>query len=250
MISSEMCSVAARRRTEAAAGAMIHMAMRRGFAGGRVARSVRIPPVRACEKDSRHKARIEEVGDGPQPSLGTPAEVGFHEHGIREEAEQGSGVREGVPVIAALAAAPSSPDGLQERTGAGEQQVLQSDGGGEHEQNAADGFFAANRLPVRRRDDWQQEEAGGKQKDVGFPAPETVGIEISAEEGSLEEHERGRPDARAASEPGEDEPGDQGLNLKEEECAEKDGGAEQPGGRESAARVARIIQITRYRDLS
>lgn len=153
-------------------------------------------------------------------------------------------------MIAALAAAPASPDRLQQRTGAGEQNILQPNGDREHEKDARNGFFTAGRFPARGGDYGQQEEADGKQDYVGFAPPEAVGVEVSAEERGLEEHERSRPDAGSASEPGEDEPGDQGLNLKKEEGAEEDGGREQPGRRQGASRVARIVQLTRYRDLS
>src|SRR5579862_6793978 len=63
-------------------------------------------------------------------------------------------------------------------------------------------------------------------------------IRVPTEQQHLKDEHAGRPDCRTAAKPGENEFPDQGLNLEQQECAEKDGRS--ICRRESASEVAWI----------
>jgi hypothetical protein len=55
-------------------------------------------------------------------------------------------------------------------------------------------------------------------------ASQQVGVEISQQEHHLEEEEAGGPDGGRATKPGQDDLGDDGLHLEEQEGAQQDRG--------------------------
>ena len=60
-----------------------------------------------------------------------------------------------------------------------------------------------------------------------FTAVEPMGVEVSGEEGELEEDQAGEPDGRGASEDGEELFGGHGFDEEEEEGREEDCGGVQ-----------------------
>ena len=81
-------------------------------------------------------------------------------------------------------------------------------------------------LPGVRRDDGQEADRGDKQGQVqqrlptGFQVTAgSVGISVTAQQHELEEEQASGPDARTATEPGQNKLGDKGLHLEQKECS-------------------------------
>ena len=71
----------------------------------------------------------------------------------------------------------------------------------------------------RNQQDGDVDAAAGRPREA---CADEVSISVTAEQDDLEEQHAGRPDRRTAAEPWQDDLGDERLNLKEQESAEKD----------------------------
>ena len=120
------------------------------------------------------------------------------------------GIREREKAIGHGAAVGARIPGLQERAGGGEQEIRESDGGGEEAENAEEGVVAAGGLPADGGNDGEDGETDQEQADVEEDLAfhglliQPVGPGVAAEEGELEEEHATGPDGRGATEPGED----------------------------------------------
>jgi hypothetical protein len=119
--------------------------------------------------------------------------------------------------------------GLEERGGRGEEEVRESDGGGEEREDAKRGLGDRGSLPLRIGEDRQRRRAEGEDRDVddGLPsrgqlAIEKVRVEVAEEQHDLEEQHARAPDGRSAAEPRQDHLGNDGLDLEQEERGKED----------------------------
>jgi hypothetical protein len=63
---------------------------------------------------------------------------------------------------------------------------------------------------------------------LGNACSQNMGVEIAEQQRNLKKKEADGPDSGGASEPRENDLGDDGFDLKEKECAEKNGKTEGP----------------------
>ena len=128
--------------------------------------------------------------------------------------------------------------GLRERTRRGEKQIRKADAHREKQEDAADRRSRIRRLPTGARQDRRSprqrersEQEDGKKNETRMqrasragrePMCQDVGVEVSGEQGELEEEETGGPDRRPSSEPRQDVLAHERLDLKEKECPEED----------------------------
>src|SRR6185312_2407736 len=132
----------------------------------------------------------------------------FHEDRIREQSGHGTGVREGEEAIRHRAAVRARIPGLQKRTGGREQEVRETDSGGEESENAVERIVATRRFPANRGDDGKDGEAhqeqGAVDQDLALDWPFTQEVRpaVASQQCELEEEHATGPDGRRAAEPG------------------------------------------------
>ncbi len=197
------------------------------------------------ERAGARRERIEEEARRPQPALAHHRQPRLDHERVAEQTQEGAEVREREePVGRGVGLDPREP-GLHQRSGCGEHQVGQA--GARRQQRKDQGHRASRRIGLPgltgREGRWpsrashgEDHEGGREQPQVGVALPpwsgphQGVGIGVPDEQRHLEEQHAGRPDGGGTPEPRQQPPGEDELDLEQQEGAEENGEAEARGG--------------------
>ena len=148
---------------------------------------------------------------------------------ITQQRQQRTEIRQRIEPVGRPARQRLAEPGLDQRPGRREDEIGQADTNRQQRQDSRGRIIAIRRLPpVGRRDRQRQQRRADQRQmdDRPHPGPEIVlaqvGVGITGEQDRLKKQQAGGPDGRTAAEPGENEPADQRLHLKQQKSAEKD----------------------------
>ena len=173
--------------------------------------------------DYRAERRESNVCGRPRISLRARGQIRFHQQRVTEQRKHRSEIGEREQAVRHAALVGARIPRLQERTGGGEQEIWQADGGREQCENLQR-WRARGGLPHRVGQNRKGRQANRQRRrvDRGLRARAQLfvypmRVEIAEQEGQLEEQHAGAPDGRRSAKPGQNHFGYYRLYGEEQE---------------------------------
>ena len=180
----------------------------------------------------RNGATRDKCAETPRPGhrLLVAPQQRFHHEGIAQQRQQGADIAEGVEHVRGPPGVRAGEPGLHEGAGCRHGEIGQAQGREQQEEDPRNRLDSGTGLEVQGGHDGQEGQGGAQDEDMDHglrcraqARAEHMGVAVPQQQHGLEKDHHHRPHAGIPSEPGQDVPADEGLDLKQEKGAQENG---------------------------